>query len=308
MKRTFLSLMVAALLSTAACAQNTKDGAFSLSGYTLSDAGALKGKYTLSSQGMAISGNYMVALYDSGLASLFYIHPDGSCVCLSSFPLGSQSKYNHANVASFGVEKFNKRDVLPVLYVSQTRTDPDRGTTNVCYVERISGDGSSKLVQTIVLDNHDQYYGNAVQWLVDKKRKRLVGFGNTTNNYDKGNRFRIMTFRLPKLRQGEKVVLKKDDIIENYLIQDYDPSFPSVQVGQGGTIAGNCIVMPTGIGSEEYPSMLYSWDLKRHCMVSAVNMQREIPIEFEDCDLRDGRLYLRCQSDRLFVLNWKTKP
>ena len=43
-------------------------------------------------------------------------------------------------------------------------------------------------------------------------------------------------------------------------------------------------------------------------MVSAVNMQREIPIEFEDCDLRDGRLYLRCQSDRLFVLNWKTKP
>ena len=105
-----------------------------------------------------------------------------------------------------------------------------------------------------------------------------------------------MVFKLPTLKQGKTVVLKKEDIIENYLIQDYDKSYPHVQIGQGGVVAGNCLVMPTGVGSSQYPSVIYSWDLKNKKMVSVLNMQSEVPFEFEDCDFFQNKMYIQCNE------------
>lgn len=252
----------------------------------------------------------MVGLYNAGYASLYKIHPDGTFVRLSTFPLGSNSKYNHANVANFGVEKYAKGDVLPLLYVSQTKTDKEKNITDACFVERILPEGRAELVQTILLDNHNDYYGWAVQWAVDKKRKRLIGFGNTIDNNNPKNNFRIMVFKLPTLKQGKTVVLKKEDIIENYLIQDYDKSYPHVQIGQGGVVAGNCLVMPTGVGSSQYPSVIYSWDLKNRKMVSVLNMQSEVPFEFEDCDFFQNKMYIQCNEGaqgRMKIMEWKDK-
>jgi len=284
--------------------QNTGGGG-DLSALRLTDLGTLTRAEGESFQGLAISGNTLVSLSNKGIATLYSIMQDGTAKRGITFHLASYGGHNHANVASFGRERYSKGDALPLLYISQCKQSKGEGTTDVCYVERITPEGQATAVQTIILDNHDKYYGNAVQWVVDKRRKMLVGFGNTINNYDKANKFRIMTFRLPKINQGRTVVLGEKDIVENYLIQDYDATFPSVQIGQGATIVGHCLVMPTGVGTEQYPSVIYSWDLKRHRMVSVRNMQDKVPYEFEDCDLYDGRLYIQCNkgaSGKLLLL------
>lgn len=313
MKKTMIGALVVTLalgMGNTVCAQKTKGGVFDLANYTLHDGGVLKKGVNESFQGLAIYKEYMVGLYNAGYASLYKIHPDGTFVRLSTFPLGSNSKYNHANVANFGVEKYAKGDVLPLLYVSQTKTDKEKNITDACFVERILPEGRAELVQTILLDNHNDYYGWAVQWAVDKKRKRLIGFGNTIDNNNPKNNFRIMVFKLPTLKQGKTVVLKKEDIIENYLIQDYDKSYPHVQIGQGGVVAGNCLVMPTGVGSSQYPSVIYSWDLKNKKMVSVLNMQSEVPFEFEDCDFFQNKMYIQCNEGaqgRMKIIEWKDK-
>lgn len=310
MNKTFC-VAIAAILSicitcTSVCAQKTKGGVFNLANYTLVDGGIIERPVNETFQGFAIHKNYMIGLNNTGHASLYRLQDDGSFTKLNSFNLGSHSKHNHANVADFGVEYYAKGDAMPVLYVSQCQ----KGTLDTCYVERISPEGKAELVQSIVFEAHDKYYGYAVQWVVDKKKKLLIGFGNTIQNYDPKNQLRITVFKLPKLKDGKAVVLKEADIIETYVIQDYDKTFPNVQVGQGAVIAGNCIIMPTGIGLEKYPSVIYSWDLKNHKMVSAINMQGEVPFEFEDCDFYNDRLYIQCNygsKGHMMIMEWNKK-
>lgn len=288
-------------------AQKTKKGIFDLSGYTLTDAGPLQRVEKESFQGMAIYKDYLVSLNNTGWATLYQLQKDGTYTKQHTFKLGSWSKNNHANVANFGVEFYEKGDAMPLLYVSQTKTDKEQNLTDACFVERIHPNGRAELVQTIVLDKHDEYYGNAVQWAIDKKRKLLVGFGNTKHNRDPKNHFRIMTFKLPKLKQGQKVILTEKDILENYLIQDYDTTFPHIQIGQGGVVAGHCLVMPTGLGSGGFDSVIYSWDLKKHRIVNAINMQQEVPFEFEDCDFFQDKLYIQCNKGKggqMLIMNW----
>ncbi len=303
------TLVIAFALNTCGIsAQKLKSGIFNLANYTLHDGGAIKKSVNESFQGLAIYKEYMVGLYNGGTASVYKLHPDGTFTRLNTFDLGSKSKFNHSNVANFGVERYQKGDILPLLYVSQTKTDKEKNLTDACFVERILPEGKAELVQTITLDNHDKYYGWAVQWAVDKKKKRLIGFGNTIDNTNPKNRFRIMIFKLPKLKDGANIVLQEKDIIENYLIQDYDASFPNVQIGQGGVVVGNSLIMPTGVGNEQFPSMIYSWNLKNHQMTNAINMQREVPYEFEDCDFFQNNLYIQCNNGnegRMRIMSWK---
>ncbi len=303
------TLVIAFALNTCGIsAQKLKSGIFNLANYTLHDGGAIKKSVNESFQGLAIYKEYMIGLYNGGTASVYKLHPDGTFTRLNTFDLGSKSKFNHSNVANFGVERYQKGDILPLLYVSQTKTDKEKNLTDACFVERILPEGKAELVQTITLDNHDKYYGWAVQWAVDKKKKRLIGFGNTIDNTNPKNRFRIMIFKLPKLKDGANIVLQEKDIIENYLIQDYDASFPNVQIGQGGVVVGNSLIMPTGVGNEQFPSMIYSWNLKNHQMTNAINMQREVPYEFEDCDFFQNNLYIQCNNGnegRMRIMSWK---
>ena len=311
MNRILTGALVVALSFNAfgtSTAQKLKSGIFNLGNYTLRDGGEIKRSVNESFQGLAIYKEYMVGLYNGGTASVYKLHPDGTFTRLNTFELGSKSRFNHSNVANFGVERYQKGDILPLLYVSQTKTDKEKNITDACFVERILPEGKAELVQTITLGNHDKYYGWAVQWAVDKKKKRLIGFGNTIDNTNPNNRFRIMVFRLPKLRDGANVVLQEKDIIENYLIQDHDPSFPNVQIGQGGVVVGISLIMPTGVGSDKFPSMIYSWNLKTHKMTNAIKMQSEVPYEFEDCDFFQNNLYIQCNNGnagRMKIMSWK---
>ena len=234
-------------------------------------------------QGMAIWGDYLVSLQNTGQATIYRLCAD-SLQKLSQFPLASQMPQNHANVAFFGTEFYDKKDEFPLLYVSQCSKLRYNGMKDVCFVERISLTAAPELVQTIVLDDDEGLFGYALQWMIDRKHNLLIGYGNTIENMGKGNRWRTMIFRMPKLSDGEVVHLNPKDALDNYCIQDLDPRFPSNHIGQGACVIKDQMFIPVGLGTEKHPSILYVWNLRKKQLDQILNFQSQVPHEFEDCE------------------------
>lgn len=269
-------LLVPALFCMGACAS------FDLTNATVQKVSDLQGVQGQSYQGMAIYDDYIVSLQNTGWATIYRMR-EGGMQLLSQFPLASHVPENHANVAFFGREKFDKSDPFPLLYVSQCSKQRHKGMKDVCFVERISLDGTSQLVQTIVMDDPDGLFGYALQWMIDAKRGHLVGYGNTIENMGKGNRWRTIIFPMPRLSDGPVVHLHPRDAIDNYCIQDIDSRFPSNHIGQGACIKGDRMYIPVGVGTAKQPSILYVWNLKRKALEHIYDFQKQIPHEFEDC-------------------------
>ena len=70
-------------------------------------------------QGMDCYRNYVVSLQHSGIATIWKYDGKDSMEKLSVFDLAVNDPVNHSNVATFGVEKFDRKDPMPLLYVSQ---------------------------------------------------------------------------------------------------------------------------------------------------------------------------------------------
>ena len=163
------------------------------------------------------------------------------------------------------------------------------------YVERIAPDFSgSQLVQTIFYDDVNHDFGYALQWVIDRKEKMLYGYGNTINNSDPDNRHRIIKFRLPKLSEGDFITLRPEDALENYLIEDVS-GFRFNPVGQGLYVEKGKLYMPTGVGKEDRPSILYIWDLRRHTM-QVVDLSALTTSEFEDISRYKDAFYIQAQD------------
>ena len=233
-------------------------------------------------QGMSIYGDHLISLQNTGLATLYRL-TDSGMERLRQFPLASSHDANHANVADFGIERFTKDDPFPVLYVSQCSRKRYEGLKDVCFVERILPDGDPQLVQTIVLDDPDGLFGYALQWVIDHRRRLLIGYGNTIENLAEGNRWRMMTFPLPRLSEGTVVHIRPEDALDNYCIQDLDSRFPSLQIGQGACVIKDWMLIPVGLGTDQQPSILYVWNLRKKRLDGIYNFQAQIPAEFEDC-------------------------
>ena len=255
------------------------------------------GKRGYAYQGMDICGPYMMSCQNQGIATIY---------CLSGrkferagqFHLGSFHEYNHANVVSFGVEKAEKSDPMPVAYISHCHRKPIDGKKDLLFVERIAPDfGSSELVQTIFYDDVNHDFGYALQWVVDKKNRMLYGYGNTVNNSDPANRHRVIKFRLPTLSDGSFVTLKPEDALENYLIEDVS-DFRFNPVGQGLFIQDVKLYMPTGLGNATNPSILSIWYLAAREMQS-IDLSSCTTGEFEDISIRGRFVYIQGQ-DGLF--------
>ena len=132
-------------------------------------------------QGMDCYRNYIVSLQHTGIATVWKYNGKQGLEKLGGFDLATHNDVNHSNVCSFGVEKFDSKDPMPVIYVSQCHKKPYNGFKDILFVERINPDfQSSSLVQTIHFDDTDQLFGYALQWVVDRKNKCLYGFGNTS--------------------------------------------------------------------------------------------------------------------------------
>lgn len=264
----------------------------------------LQGAPKQSYQGMAIYDNYLVSLQNTGQATIYRLHDD-KLQMLRQFPLASHTSENHANVAFFGTERYHKSDQFPLLYVSQCSKQRYKGMKDVCFVERISLTGEPQLVQTIVLDDPDGLFGYALQWMIDAKHNRLIGYGNTIENLGKGNRWRTMVFPMPKLSDGPVVHLNPRNALDNYCIQDLDPRFPSNHIGQGACVKGDQMFIPVGVGTEQQPSILYVWNLKTKRLDGIHNFQKQVPHEFEDC--KPYRRTLIMQTNGGGVIRFKPK-
>ena len=246
-------------------------------------------------QGMDICGGYLFSFQNQGIATVYRLGKD-SLERLSSFHLESFSPANHANVASFGKERVSRKDRFPVVYVSHCSKKPaPGGYKDVCYVERVADDlSSSQLVQTIVYDDTEGDYGYAMQWVVDARKGFIYGYGNTINNSDPANRHRVVKFRLPKLSDGAVVLLKKSDALENYIVEDVS-GFSYNPIGQGLFVRRGKLYMPTGVGTEKRPSVMYVFDLRRKKMTS-VDLSAVTTGELEDISFWRGHFYVQGQD------------
>ena len=271
--------------------------------YKLKDVGALQSDQKQGYQGMCIYEDWLLSLQNKGYATLYKLPSLEKKT--ATFKLGCFGDTNHANVAAFGVEKFDESDPLPLLYVSQAYKNAVNGEKDVCYVERVSLDGSSETVQRIVLDDPKHLYGYALQWTIDHQRRHLIGLGNTVSNNGEGNRFRVMVFSIPHLSDGKVVHLTADDAIENYLIQDTDSRYPSKVVGQGACVWNDCMLMPTGFGKDDAPSIVYVLDLKTRKLRDILDLSKTLKDEMEDIDFYEGEAYIQTNGRGVVKLTFK---
>ena len=271
--------------------------------FKLKDVGALQSEQKQGYQGMCIYEDWLLSVQNKGYATLYKLPSLEKKT--PTFKLGCFADTNHANVAAFGVEKFDESDSLPLVYVSQAYKTAVNGEKDVCYVERISQDGKAETVQRIVFDDPKHLYGYALQWTIDRQQRHLIGFGNTIANTADGNRFRVMVFSIPHLSDGEVVRLTANDAIENYLIQDTDSRYPSKVVGQGACVWNDCLLMLTGLGKEEAPSIVYVLDLKTRKLRNILDLSKTLKNEMEDIDFYQGDAYIQTNGRGVVKLDYK---
>jgi len=304
-------ILIGFLLTPIMCFAQTKTASYtgekiSLQANTLHSTfiGPLQGVEKQAYQGMDIFGNYLLSLQNTGVATIYDFNGK-KAARLSQFKLASYNKYNHCNVASFGVEYYEASDPMPVVYVSQCQKHSINGMKDVAYVERINPDlQSSTLVQTIYYDDENHNFGYALQWVVDTENHLLYGYGNTIDNTNPANRHRVAKFRLPSIKDGKDgiVTLTDKDLLETYLLED-TYNAPFMPIGQGLFVHNGLLYMPTGVGKPETPSYLYVWDLNGRYMRNVLDLRTATHSEMEDSSMYDGYLIIQSQ-DGLFKIKF----
>lgn len=164
--------------------------------------------------------------------------------------------FPHCNTACFGREKFSYDDLFPLVYVNAyNNLDLPRGR---CYAFRIFGneiDGfKTQLVQTITLDftyDHLWAFGNDEirpygNFVVDVTKMKLYAY-TMMNSIE---RTRFFEFDLPRINDGENIILGKKDILkyfDTYYLDIIQGNFHSngkiiLCYGLGGSTSGIAVI------------------------------------------------------------------
>lgn len=272
--------------------------------------GYLDTSFKSSFQGMEIYKKYFLSLQHCGMATMY--KTNGKTIKkIGRFKLGSfddQPKTaNHANVASFSKQFLNKGDKLPLVYVTRCNaSNYGKGMQQVLFVEHVDPvKMTSECVQTISFDDRTLTTLHTTQWCVDVENGMLYGLSNSKEK--SGNRHQIVKFRLPAYNgpQDSIVILRDEDVLERYFMEDYYKKPDWQPVIQGMFIRDNLLYLPWGVGSKSNPSVLYIWDLKNRVMRNAINLQKEIPHEMEDCAFYDKNNLIIQVQKRLYRITFK---
>lgn len=174
-------------------------------------------------QSMAIYGNYIIFVtnvHDKLNGLLFDINTTKKIADLT-FDYG-MLKNPHGNTLCFGTEFADNTDDMPVLYLSQWNFDGERGVL-VYRIKKTDNVYSAELKQSILpdLSNMDfSKFGNgSTDWVVDTDNNILYSIAYKLKGSSRiviGNATMICKFDLPKLSDGEKVLLDSSNILDNY--------------------------------------------------------------------------------------------
>lgn len=237
-------------------------------------------------QGLAIYNGIMFSLSNKGICAIYSIVGD-TFTAINTFNLDTYADTNHANCASFGVEKYDVGDEFPLLYIARCFSG-----YRTCLVERISRT-SSTLVQTIGLGTYagDVDSSSDIQWVVGDDGY-LYMFGNTKSTFNaSGNKFVVAKFDLPKLSDGSNISLNLNNAHYMYYMEDY--GYKPNRVLQGCCIYNNMMFLPIGYGTSASPSALIVWDMEARAIKTKIELASLTSGEIEDVSIYNGFLYAR---------------
>ena len=174
-------------------------------------------------QGFAIWRHYAFSIHDKGQCVIFDLKRNKF---INTFIL--EGNTGHCNNASFGVERYSRESVFPLLYVSECRGE------RACYVNDVTLEGS-RLVQTIYYDGEE--ITGPCDWLVDAARKRIYLYCTIgTVRY-------LKWFSLPRLADSDargEVHLQTSDAQGGIPVGD-------IQIPQGSHIYKDVVFLPEGV-------------------------------------------------------------
>ena len=172
----------------------------------------------------AIWGNLLFRFENNGACHVYDLN---TLEKVSEFTLEGMDQWMpHSNAVTFGCEYYADGDEFPLLYTNiyNTYSKEEDRREGVCCMYRLTREGDSfrgQLVQTITVGfRYDaslwcseggdiRPYGNFV---IDRENGIYYGF-TMRDGYDTT---RYFAFRLPKLADGEAVVLGKEDILNSF--------------------------------------------------------------------------------------------
>lgn len=228
-----------------------------------------------SGQGMAIYGNKMYRLFNSGLCREFDISDPKNPLLISTFKMGSYGKDNHCNCAQIDIAN----DGSAYIYISSVREL--NGLRGKCFVEKISSE-STKLVQTISVGD--------IHFLSNYKGLNIIcgddGFLWLFGYDVKGNNMIYVKASKPSLNYPD-VVIEEKDIIDFWIDNDY--SYNS-SVTQGGTVHNGYLYSVFGTSRTNRHIAVY--DVISHRKVADVDLNPIVQEEPEDCDFYGDNLIL----------------
>lgn len=261
-------------------------------------------------QGMDICNNQIFALVDGGSC---HVYSYTTKQFLGFFDLGSKRSGNHCNSANFGTETAPGAS-FPLLYVSIGKPgDKDEFALYVESITQSNGTYSSKLVQTIRMDQSRfadvglQPIWGCPNWMVDKERGYLWAFSaikrtlvETTGDMST-NKYVATKYRIPTLSEGKEVVFTEKDVLDQ-AVMTFD-----TYITQGGTMHDGLLYYCYGYGGSSTitPARIRIYDTDTRKIVGRLELEQFVTQEPEDLSIYNGKLYLNTNSDYIYELTSK---
>ena len=153
-------------------------------------------------------------------------------------------------------EKFNRTDIYPLLYVSQT------SDSHSCFVIRLSNDISSyDLIQTIKYNGSKHHTDSNYDWFIDLRNQFVYTYGKHDGILEDRE---IVKFRLPSIETSE-VVFTDHDVIDSFILKD-------MSIYQGSRIINGLLYAPVGYGNYSYPGYLKIIDLDKKSVIKDISI------------------------------------
>lgn len=228
-------------------------------------------------QGLSIYDNTLYQLYDGGYSRVYDLTNDIPTL-VNEYTLGSCIASNHAGSCQF---KFYEEDVeKQYLYVAA-------GYSRDCYIEKINRD-SSILVQTITAEVTELMPDGMLLALQIGDDGYLWGngrIGNTLYNYK---------FRKVFLAEGDQVSLTDDDIIDHWIVENYDINH---YMRQGFKYKYGLMFFLYGFAGTDQHRGIDIYDLGTHEIVGNISLDNITSDELEGIEVIGRNIYVTTLSD-----------